>query len=356
MDYELSNDEKIEILSYLIDTFPNKAEIALKEINDICIFRDTEFENKNESYKINNIIKIIFEENILEKDFIKLLIISKYLKNINPEYLIKEIIEEDKYIKNHALFNKNVSKNIEKTIENDLFIIKNKIETILDKSIKADFEIEIILNKSINYLNEILFFNDIIEKKQIINEIKILIDILTKKSIEITDLYQNNILRLKHIEQEQKKITLKQEEEKLIKILDDFNDEFNKIINEQKDIFNDIEAFSLIPVENFLKFPDIINKFSNYLFMIIIINNFILSIESLNIESKYLSNLKKLENELLDNFRLFIEINKKSFEKFTNPNIKDKKILFKNKFFEPIKKSFDDNSAKIINKLMDVLY
>ncbi len=357
MNFDLNHEEKLELIAHLTEVFPHKSEQIFNKAGETCRSRNSNFDNQNENIKIDQILKLIFEEGYLNQELILLLKSSLHLKSIKTEMIIKNLAEEEKNIKNNPFFHKTAISKQSYDIKSELESLMEKLVKFLDKLIKTDLQIENLLRKNISFITNFSFIPKNPENFKSLNDLKLFQDKMIKVSGEITELYKNNLIRLKQVENELNKLNEINEKNQFLESFKDFSTEFNNIILEQTKIINQMQNFTLNPIENLLNFPDYINNFTNYIMSFPMINNFSAGGQQLNLDAKSIEAVIKLEADLLNNFKLFIESNRNTFDKFLpSVNPKDKKINFKNRFFDSVKNRYDADSLKIMTKLLDILY
>lgn len=358
MEQSYPDFSKLELIAHLSETFPEKADTLMNKIEDLCRLKDNDFEKRSDESKINIIIKtMLSEQNVLNEELKIILQASLYLKNLDFEQNIKKLLEHEKSIKFHPFLNKNTVKpDWEKNIVKELNLLRDKIQNLIDKCISLSLEIDLNINFHNIFLKKLCFLQKTGICNKVIGDLKESISRFAKYDIILAELEKNNFQRASAIEQELSKYIVENEKNQFSGELNQFIEEFNKILQLQQQLTNKMLTFQMDPVENLLTLPGLINSFSNILFSYTNINCLILAGESLKINRKDIETIKKLESQLLDNFKTFLADGKKVFDKkLTLFSAKDKKAIFKERFLQPIKNRFDNYSYEMVTRLTDIL-
>ncbi len=357
---KLLDNYKLEIFTELSENFPEKAENIINLAEEYCT-KEKSFLSLSDEEKAQVVINKIFDDNnIFNEDLSIFLEINKYISIYDPQTILDNIQNEYKKIERLPFFNKKsvLNESSKEDIEN-----VQEIDDLINQ-IKNDCTLELIsLNVEIKNQITLIKKSNKITKNKDNDKIKQTLSKLHLDTLEInnkiSDIYKDLLAKSLEISKNITKNNKDKEIKEFIEKVNSFKNEIEKIISKQENILGKINDFQLLPVENIIVFPEFIEDFSNFISLYPIIKNNLLSIEKqiyIYDETKSLiTSIIDIENIFTENFKLFVQKSVKAFEKGI-PDAKDKNRTFKNKFIEPVKSKFSEESLKAINNFVDMVF
>jgi len=350
---ELTENRKIEILEYFSEEFPQRNEQIIGRAEAFCL-KSPEFKAKSDSEKVEEIIRTIFStpELISEEDYFLLDAVAFIKKGLDDDSF-NNFLANFEVINQHPFFiNSSVSKSVFENDRISLELLINSIIEVVESLNTILYENELSLAENKGYFSKIKSIDFSSETIKIKTDLEKRLEKLEKRSQILKDIYQKCNANLKALDNELLKINAYEEKmiyQEKIKIL---TIEFNKIFQEQEKIIERLAKSELLPLDNILKLPEMVNNISTYLLSYSIIQNFIAA-DLLNKYEK-IEEIKQLEKKLSDNFLLFNDKAKKLFEKGLT-NEKDRKQAIKNKFINPKRSDLGEESSRLLEKLIDTV-
>lgn len=355
---QILDNYKLEIFNELNEKFPDKTESIINLAENYCNSQK-DFLSLDDDTKAEKIIYTIFDNpDIFGEDLSIFLKINKYISLFENNFLNK-ISESNKQLEKNPFFNENFATNKNNHSLEDLLEIFKEVKQLKKECTQALLEINIEIKNQISLIKQsskLTINTDNTVLKKSLNNLHIkTLDTQTK----LNEIYQyylsKNILLNKKIVEVNQSNEIDNFENKLKTI----QLELNKIISEQDKILKKVSEFQLLPIEQLLLFPEYIESFSSLILAYSIIKNTLISLDQqvyfLADKDLKLSQLKMIEQNFLENFKEFISLSIKAFDRGL-PSVNDKNKTFKIKFIEPIKSRFDSESLKIINLLIDTVY
>ncbi len=358
MSSSVTNNQKIEIISDLSNYLPDIFDELFSNAQENCLKSNEDFDTLEGEMQSEIVTNAILDlDDSLYQDLEIIIEINKYINNAKENNTIKEFLEENKLISNYHFFNSDKISNrtLDDTFKLELETLHASIMSFFNKIISEQSKINFQLNKYRYYLSKLFF----IEKFSQIEKLKVELDKNINELIEfekhLSEMYINKSQNIKELENEILLIKINYEKNMLIVKIDKFKQEFSNILTEQEILINNVKDFQLFPLENIINFTNLINQISVLLLAYPLINNFIISINSLTQQYNEINILLDLKKKLISNFLQFFAYSEKIFINKLE-NVKDKKKVAKERFLDPIKDKLNLNDFVITTKLFDLIF
>ena len=355
---QILDNYKLEIFNQLSENFPDKTESIINLAESYCN-KEKDFFTFDDQTKAEKIVETIFTNtDIFGDDLSVFLKINQYISLFENNFIDK-ISEAHKQLEKNPFFHENFVTNKNNPSLEDLIEISKHLNQLKRECTQALLEINVEIKNQISLIKQS-------SKLTIGNDNHLLKKSLTSlftKTLEtqtkLSELYQDYLSKTILLNKKIIEVNQINETNNFENRLQTTKFELNKIIFEQEKILKKVSEFQLLPIEQLLVFPDYIERFSALILAYSIIKTNICSLEQqvyfLADKDIKLSQIKKLEQNFLDNFKEFINLSIKAFDRGL-PSANDKNKTFKNKFIEPIKSRFDSEALKTITLLIDTVY
>jgi hypothetical protein len=345
------NGNKIPLLEELSQFFPLTAAEKFQMAEAICTV-NPEFNRIGESEKADFVInEIINNREIFNESTATMLRAHSYIKNLNPDSIAISYFDDSGLIAEHPFFSKEKASFSEET----LLHLYNQLQEINENFEPKYAEINVHLNLLINYIKNTVLWPNNEEIKILKQKLDKALKEVNKRQEDISALSCYNILKLKELENEICIINSGNQKQSLSGQLDAFITEINACIKKQEEIIHAVSTLQLLPIDQILKFPAYINKFSLLLLNYYNLKNIIRTAEANNLEQKKLNQLNQAEAMMAERFKNFIDLSRKTFSRYLE-GVKDKKSIAKSRFLEPVKNRMDIKSFNLMSYFIDLLY
>jgi hypothetical protein len=354
---QVTNNLKIELFTALSEEFPDKANEVIKVAQDICL-KEAEFGKLSEDKQADLIIDKIFDDpNLLGEDVFLFLEINNYLKKLSTSTLTDDFLNEVKNINKQAFFQKDsvnraYKENDIEEIEALLKILSENMKKITQISISASQEIK----PQIDFLSKIDKVPNNASVKKLKEELQKNYNKMIDFQNKLAEISKDNRDKYKQVQEQLIKINNQSDKDHFLTKINNVTEEFKKVFAVQEKLINQAASFQMLPMEQILDFPDIVNEFATYMMSYPVLRSMIKATELNSNSGDKAKELKSIEEELLNNFKIFVEKTQKSFEKGMVMDVKDKNKTFKHKFIEPLEAKFDPDSLQILLKLIDSVF
>lgn len=354
---QVTNNLKIELFTELSEQFPDKANEVIKVAQEICL-KENDFNKLSEDKQADFIINKIFDDpNLLGEDLFLFLEINNYLKKASLSTLTEDFLNEVKNINKHAFFQKDSVNRAYK--ENDIDEIKALLQ-ILSEQMKKITRVSIAINQELKPQIDLMIKLDKLANnsatRKLKDDLQKLYNKLTDFQNKLPEINKDNREKYKQVQEQLIKINNQSDKDSFLAKITTVEEEFKKITVAQERLISQVAGFQILPMEQILDFPDIINEFATYLMSYPILRSLIKACEINNYSAEKLNLLKNIEDILLNNFKLFCEKAQKSLEKGLILDTKDKNKAFKQKFIVPLEAKFDPDSLQILLTMIDSVF